>query len=477
MPVCNGRNHKGEHRTQVGIVQWRHRHGDGHHFSTGRNPNEGHLPTVVVVDLKHYRGPVWDEDNPTHVPILPMQRRCEPRCCTIKQIQLQIAWAKTIHSLQGHNAGPTAKHQTPNDIQRIVSQLGERTDLTLNQGLTYVVVSIATTIGDLGHMTSIPRKYTNSALYFRADSFPAGIKRLTHSFSTGDECVKVKQRTAWVAYLDARQEQTSIITVQGDKDIVQEWMENKKYSREDILAVVRNNEWRKMKQYMFAETSKPPLTRRQKDMLLYPIPRNLSALLITNELMAGSQIEELLSHLVSSSTNMPLTGTDFGPCLIHQGQLYWDNLMGTRRVNSAQRARDVKDVVKHILYIPWFTGETTGGHWSLIVRSKSTHGKVAFYHMDSFKHFDNSASYALPNTPVYSHNRDSWHNVMTVRQTELECGMRICLAASMIDQYRGTIPKRVKLCKDIDNLITFAREYVVNILTAKQWTEHQNEKT
>jgi hypothetical protein len=36
-----------------------------------------------------------------------------------------------------------------------------------------VVVSRATEIGDLGHMTSIPRKYTKSALYFRATLFPA----------------------------------------------------------------------------------------------------------------------------------------------------------------------------------------------------------------------------------------------------------------------------------------------------------------
>jgi hypothetical protein len=61
-------------------------------------------------------------------------------CCTRKQIPLQIAWAKTIHSLQGHNAGPTAKHQTPNAIQRITIYLGERKDETLNPGLTYVVV-------------------------------------------------------------------------------------------------------------------------------------------------------------------------------------------------------------------------------------------------------------------------------------------------------------------------------------------------
>jgi hypothetical protein len=154
--------------------------------------------------------------------------------------------------------------------------------------------------------------------------------------------------------------------------------------------------------------------------------------------------------------------------------------MGTKRVNSAQKAKDVKDIAKDICYIPWFTGKTTGGgSWTLIVRYKNTHGKFAFYHMNSLNFFDNSASYALLNTPLYPQNTDSWHNVRTVRQTELECGMRLCLAASMIAQYRGTIPKRMKNYGDIDNLIIFAWEYVVNILTAKKWTgiEHQKEKT
>jgi hypothetical protein len=114
-------------------------------------------------------------------------------CCTRKQIPLHIAWAKTIHSLQGHNAGPTAKHKTPNAIQRIVINLREWTDETLNPGLIYVAVSRATSIGDLGHMMPIPRKFMSSALYFRAASLPTGIKRLTHSYSTGDEYVKVKQ--------------------------------------------------------------------------------------------------------------------------------------------------------------------------------------------------------------------------------------------------------------------------------------------
>jgi hypothetical protein len=70
--------------------------------------------------------------------------------------------------------------------------------------------------------------------------------------------------------------------------------------------------------------------------------------------------------------------------------------------------------------------------------------------MDSLNRFDNSASYALSKTPWYSQNRDSWHNVGTARQTELECGMRLCLDASMIAQYRGTLPKRMKSYGDID---------------------------
>jgi hypothetical protein len=85
------------------------------------------------------------------------------------------------------------------------------------------MVSRATTIGDLGHMMSIPRKCTNSALYFRATSFPVDIKRLTHSYSTGDKYVNIKLQMAWVAFLDARQGQTSIMTDLGDREIVQEW--------------------------------------------------------------------------------------------------------------------------------------------------------------------------------------------------------------------------------------------------------------
>jgi hypothetical protein len=99
------------------------------------------------------------------------------------------------------------------------------------------------------------------------------------------------------------------MTYLGDRGMVQEWLENKRYSRGELLTAVRNNKWRQRKQYAVPETSKLALTRNHKDTLLYPIPRTLTELLSPGEVMAGTQIEEFLSHLVSSNTNMSFMAT------------------------------------------------------------------------------------------------------------------------------------------------------------------------
>jgi hypothetical protein len=164
----------------------------------------------------------------------------------------------------------------------------------------------------------------------------------------------------WVAHVDARLGQTSILTDPGDRGMVQEWLENKIYYREELLMVVGNNKWRQRKQYTVPETSKLPLTKKQKYTLLYPIPRTLTALLRPGELMAGNQIEEFLPHMVSSNTSS--MATYFGPSPRHQGHLYWDYLTGMKNVNYAKKTMEIKDIEKHILYIPWFTGRTNEGH-------------------------------------------------------------------------------------------------------------------
>jgi hypothetical protein len=122
------------------------------------------------------------------------------------------------------------------------------------------------------------------------------------------------------------------------------------------------------------------------------------------------------------------------------------------------------------MFIPWFSGNTTAGHWTLIVRHRNRNGKVFLYYFDSLNNFDNVESHALSYTPLYIQGLDSWQNVKTPMQTEVEYGIRVCLAAALIAKCGGYIPSRVKKCKGIDNLNEFTRQHVVQSLTAKSLT-------
>jgi hypothetical protein len=96
------------------------------------------------------------------------------------------------------------------------------------------------------------------------------------------------------------------------------------------------------------------------------------------------------------------------------------------------------------MFIPWFSGNTTVVHWTLIVRHRNRHSKVFLYHFDALNNFDSVESHALSYTPLYIQGIDSWQNVKTPMQTEVEYGMRVCLAAALIAKCGGSIPSRVK---------------------------------
>jgi hypothetical protein len=82
--------------------------------------------------------------------------------------------------------------------------------------MSYIATSRSTTIVDCGTGEVIPRKCTNSAIYFKAGTFPTGLKCLTRSYK-GVEYNRDQERTAWVSYLDRQQEQTSTVDDESEK--------------------------------------------------------------------------------------------------------------------------------------------------------------------------------------------------------------------------------------------------------------------
>jgi hypothetical protein len=72
--------------------------------------------------------------------------------------------------------------------------------------------------------------------------------RLTHSHK-GVEYKRVQESTAWVSYLDRQQEQTSTVDDESGKMEIQKWMENEKYTRDQLIYVVRSQYWRQNKSF------------------------------------------------------------------------------------------------------------------------------------------------------------------------------------------------------------------------------------
>jgi hypothetical protein len=100
-----------------------------------------------------------------------------------------LAWAKTIHSFEGQNAGPTSTGQLNNAVMRISVHLGDRNDGANNPGLAYTALTRTTTLGSAGRNETIPMKCLDSYFYFITDIFPSGIAQLTHKVN-GDEYEK-----------------------------------------------------------------------------------------------------------------------------------------------------------------------------------------------------------------------------------------------------------------------------------------------
>ena len=120
-------------------------------FKEDESPNEGNLPQYIIVDFLQYKGPIFDINNPTYVPITSKENtfcKKDGCLCTRKYIPLTLAFGKTVHTFQGQNVGPVKEGQTPNATQYIIVDPGERSFEGNNPGLFYTILSRITTFGN-----------------------------------------------------------------------------------------------------------------------------------------------------------------------------------------------------------------------------------------------------------------------------------------------------------------------------------------
>ena len=115
-------------------------------YADKQGPNAANkpLPAYVVVDFPFSRIPAagaWDKNNPTWVPIPPMEFRCKLDCCRVTTIPLRIHKATSIHKGQGISCGKGK----PNELV-VVGLGGERG----SPGLDLVDLSRATEISAMG---------------------------------------------------------------------------------------------------------------------------------------------------------------------------------------------------------------------------------------------------------------------------------------------------------------------------------------
>ena len=118
------------------------------------------LPMYILLDIPQYCGPPYIETAPTVVPIAPITAPCKYNsCCERMYIPLRLAFAQTIHTFQGQNAGPVEIEQTPNAIQTLVCEPGTRRFEGNCVGLFYTILSRVSTLGN-------PDDKFSSAIYF-----------------------------------------------------------------------------------------------------------------------------------------------------------------------------------------------------------------------------------------------------------------------------------------------------------------------
>ena len=159
------------------------------------HPPPDNLPLYVLLDIPQYCGPPFIQAAPTIVPIAPIKIHCKHAfCCCRTYIPLRLAFAQTIHTFQGQNAGPVEIGQPPNAIQKLVCEPGTRRFEGNCVGLFYTLLSRVTTFGN-------PLDKFSSAIYFTGTNMNTErVLNITLN-EKGQMYAMAKRRKTYVDYL------------------------------------------------------------------------------------------------------------------------------------------------------------------------------------------------------------------------------------------------------------------------------------
>ena len=204
-------------------------------FADGERPGMGHLPQYVLVDFPHYAGPPWIEEHPTYVPIPTVDAPCshDSKCCFATFVPLVLAFARTIHTFQGQEAGPGKT------IEAIVVDIGSSKFESTNIGLLYTAISRASTLGN--------GDVNKSAIYFNGQDFT--IDRLTNvrykRSGQKQPYDKIKMRDSWIDHLNQQKQLTKTMNNTQMKQL-KHWAETTTISKQQLETIIEyhsNIDW------------------------------------------------------------------------------------------------------------------------------------------------------------------------------------------------------------------------------------------
>ena len=417
-------------------------------FHTNESPNEGFLPKVVIVDFPQYCGPAWDPNYPTHVPILPLERNCKYNCCKRKQVPLAISWARTIHKQQGQTAGFTTPTKGPYAVKILIVDLGERQMEGNNPGLTYVVLSRPTTIGDAGSeiikdgKIFFLHKSLNSALYFKPGSFPDNIQNLTISVKNAKQIKyahtpdsmkykKVQARYKWVNYLK-KNEWKGVYDTREEQEII-EWLNNTMLLHDKLLMLVRSEPLNttKVQDRQMDITPITSVNLKTKD-----ITSQYNSITDSNEKILPSHMGNFLHLLLQLDKSNAALPTQFSTNLQRHGKTYWESLC--KHTTQKQNLKNILSSEKYSIYIPWLLSTTTtqstnaNKYWTLLVCRKKQKQRCMYYYTHGVRQTqEQTIKKLLSDIGLFHSKNDGWETITLPTSSASDSGPIICYVAAL----------------------------------------------